>query len=231
MRLSWIQQLLGWVDKLSPRCKTIIIVLLCILVMREYVINHTETVLHDYTNLEQAEKRRAEEYTQTVAPELGRRVQQILQADKDASNVILLNYHNGHNSSSGFSYYYMTALAIRFRGADNQSYRRVWEELSYTHYGDEIERIRANGMLRADSLSQIRKSYPMLSELFTECKATSVACYPIEGASKPLGMIIILYQKPKQYSLGYYPSIVAPQIQAFSSLLDYDTVKLRLNEN
>jgi hypothetical protein len=44
------------------------------------------------------------------------------------------------------------------------------------------------------------------------CKAKSAAIYPIVGVNAPIGFILILYKKEKVYSLGYYNTIIAPNI-------------------
>jgi hypothetical protein len=43
-------------------------------------------------------------------------------------------------------------------------------------------------------------------------EAKSAAFYPIEGIDNPIGMIVVLYRKPKIYSLGFYNRYISPQI-------------------
>lgn len=65
----------------------------------------------------------------------------ILKGDKDASNVLLLNYHNTLNSTHGLSYRYLTALTERRRGYDTKARIKLWADLEYMNYGEEIELI------------------------------------------------------------------------------------------
>ena len=57
------------------------------------------------------------------------------------------------------------------------------------------------------------------------CNAKAAAFYPIEGIGGSIGMIVVLYPKKKEYYLGYYNEVISRQIQALSSLLDYDNMK------
>jgi hypothetical protein len=42
-------------------------------------------------------------------------------------------------------------------------------------------------------------------------------------------MLVIIYPKEKEYSSDYYRVVIAPVIQPLVSLLDYDSVKQKLN--
>ena len=43
-------------------------------------------------------------------------------------------------------------------------------------------------------------------------------------------MIIIIYDKKKEYSLGYYQEVIAPSIQPLAILLDYNSIKDKFEE-
>ena len=88
-----------------------------------------------------------------IASELNGHVESILKQDLDATNVILLNYHNNVTSTNGLSYRYLTALTEKKRGFDTRSCIRVWKELEYINYEDELIKINRNGYLELDSLS------------------------------------------------------------------------------
>ena len=61
---------------------------------------------------EWSEKAKAERYTEKVTPIINEQIQYILMSDKDATNVMLLSYHNSNHSSQGFSYKYITFYII-----------------------------------------------------------------------------------------------------------------------
>lgn len=42
--------------------------------------------------------------------------------------------------------------------------------------------------------------------------AKAAAFYTIEGVKNPIGMIVVLYNTPKTYYVGYYPEVVASDI-------------------
>ena len=154
----------------------------------------------------------------------------ILKGDKDASNVLLLNYHNTLNSTHGLSYRYLTAITERRRGYDTKARIKLWTNLEYMNYGEEIELINDNQFLRMDSIQSYFRTFPNLCTLLEECNAKSAALYPLMGLKDPKGMIVILYKNKKQYHLGYYNSVIAPYAQRISILLDYNSVKEKFKE-
>jgi len=42
--------------------------------------------------------------------------------------------------------------------------------------------------------------------------AKSAAFYTIEGMRSPIGMIVVLYDHPKEYHLGYYMEVISSDI-------------------
>ena len=78
----------------TSNVQTIIIIILSVIVVETSFRGHTKLVLQDYTEQVQQEKYLAEEYTKIIAPSINEYIEKILAQDKDASNVILLNYHN-----------------------------------------------------------------------------------------------------------------------------------------
>ena len=55
------------------------------------------------TEVVEEDKTKAEKYTIAIAPEINNYVQDILEHDPKATNVILLNYHNSVSSTNGLS--------------------------------------------------------------------------------------------------------------------------------
>ena len=83
----------------------------------------------------------AEKYTEMITPQVNGHIEHILMEDKDASNVLLLNYHNTLQSTHGLSYRYLTALTEKRRGYETKATIKIWKELEYINYGDELGRI------------------------------------------------------------------------------------------
>lgn len=225
MSLSRLEAIYAWINNLGPNVKTIIIIILSVIVMETSFRGHTRLVLQDYAEQVQREKYLAEEYTKIIAPSINEYIERILARDKDASNVILLNYHNTLVSTHGLSYRYLTALTEKKRGLETKSCLRIWKELEYINFGDEIERINGAGLLRMDSISEYSSRLPNLVELLQHSGAKSAAFYPLTGVEGSVGMLVIIYPIKKRYYLGYYQSVISPCIQPLITWLDYNSVK------
>lgn len=225
MSLSRLEAIYGWINNLGPNVKTIIIIVLSVMVIETSYRGHTKLILQDYTEQQQKEKYLAEEYTKIIAPSINEYVERILAQDKDASNVILLNYHNTLVSTHGLSYRYLTALTEKKRGLNTKSTLRIWKELEYIYYGDEIAKINDNKSLRMDSIQSYATTLPNLVELLQRCNAVSAAFYPLSGVEGPVGMLVVIYPIKKDYYLGYYQSTISPSLQPLTTWLDYNSVK------
>lgn len=62
---------------------------------------------------------------------------------------------------------------------------------------------------------------PKLYRLVKASEAQAVSFFTIEGYNSPIGLIIILYNKPKKYDYKYAGRIL-PHIQKLALLLDYE---------
>ena len=225
MQLGKIKQLYDLVNGINPTVKTVIILALIGVIAGSTMKYHAKSILEDYTQQAAAEKKIAEEYTQIISPMVNEYIQEILLKDRDASNVILLNYHNTLTSSHGLSYRYLTALTEKKRGIDSKNCLRVWKELEFINYEEEFARINSNQYLRMDDVESYVNRFPKITEILRMCNARAAAFYPIQGIGGSIGMIVVLYPQKKEYYLGYYNEVISRQIQALSSLLDYDNMK------
>lgn len=100
-----------------------------------------------------------------ITPIINSDMEYILDHDEEASNVLLLNYHNTVTSTHGLSYRYLTSLTEKRRGIETSSCIRIWKELEYINYAEELERINSNKFLKVDSLAQYERTFPNLTEL------------------------------------------------------------------
>lgn len=225
MSLSRLETIYSWINRIDSNTKTVIIIVLTMLCLGVGFKDYTHLILKDYTKVVQQEKELAEEYTKMITPFVNSNIEAILREDRDAYNVILLNYHNTLTSTHGLSYRFLTALTERRRGLETKTAIRYWKELEWMNYGDEIERINENGFLRMDSISKYEKTFPSLVDLLQRSSAKSAAFYPIMGIDNPVGMVILIYHEEKKYYLGYYNSVISEYIQPLATLLDYKSVK------
>lgn len=229
MTLDKLGTVYNWINKINPNVKTIIIVVLTLLIVHYGYKQSVKSILIDYQNKEVADKKSAEDYTRLVAPQINYEIESILNEDKDASNVILLNYHNTLSSTNGLSYKFLTSLTEKRRGINTRSCLRIWKELEYINYNEEIEKINSMNYVCMENIDKYKQQFPNITELLRISEAKSAALYPIIGINGPIGMLVIIYPKEKEYSSDYYRVVIAPVIQPLVSLLDYDSVKQKLN--
>ena len=223
MILKKLESLYNWIDNLGPRIKTTIIVMLLGAVLYVCHIQYLEYVI-DQKVLDQGDtKSKAEDYVKDKSHDINHEVTNILEKDLDASNVILLNYHNTLTSSHGLSYRFLTALTEKRRGINTVAQFKHFKELDYVNYGDEIEKINQLKYLRVDSINEYKESFPNFTDILEISKCQQAALYPIHGQRDYIGMIIILYNRPKKYELGYYQKVLHEPIQNLAILLDYNS--------
>jgi hypothetical protein len=229
MFLNYLESIYNLINKLNPKVKTLIIIILTSVIVGNVVKTDSEDIVEDLTEYQRKEKKDAENYTILVASEINNYMDEILNRDLCASNVLLLNYHNSVTSTNGLSYRYLTALTEKKRGFDTKSCIRIWKELEYLNYEDEIKKINRNGYLELGDIYEGKDNFPKLVELLELSGAKAAGIYPIMGLEGPIGAIIIIHTHQINYDkLGYYKKTVAPYIQPLSTLLDYDSVRNKM---
>lgn len=228
MILNRLESIYNWINNLNPNIKTVIIILLGLSALQ---INYTQS-LKDIIKTHQQEieqgKIDAENYTISIASKLNGYVEDILEHDDRATNVVLLNYHNNETSTNGLSYRFLTALTEKKRGFETRSTIRIWQELAYINYEDEIKKINRNGYLELNRIEDGYSHFPKLSELFIASGAKAAGIYPIMGIDGPIGAIVIMYKTELQHSPDYYKTAIAPYIQPIGMLLNYNEVKRKM---
>lgn len=228
-KFKWIY---SWVNELGPNTKSVIIIFLLAIIIQGNFKREASNLINTYVNQVQQEKIDAEEYTKTITPDVNNRLEQILLSDSSITNVILLNYHNTITSIHGLSYLYLTALTEKKKGVSSNSCFNVWKELSYLYYGEEFEKVHDSNCLIIDSVSHCNSDFPKINRLLEISDAKSAALYPIEGVDRPVGMIVIMSNKPREYTADFFQRNVAQQAQKLSALLDYNSIKKKVeNEN
>jgi len=149
----------------------------------------------------------------------------MIKKDPNASNVILLNYHNTLLSSHGLSYKYLTAICEQFKGVDSKPCSEYWKELDYMNYGEEIHKITINSYMLISDLDQSRDEFPKFTYLLERSGFKAATFYPLEGVNGTVGMIIVGYtDSTSVVDVDYVREVIAPNIQPLSTLLDYDYI-------
>nr|DAN43724.1 MAG TPA: hypothetical protein [Caudoviricetes sp.] len=226
--LDFIKKVFKFIDGINPTIKTIIIMALLFWCTQVCLVNQSRIFITDYVESVEYNNRKSEEYSLRTSPKIKRQIENIKNKDADASNVLLLSFHNTKKSLQGFSYMYLTALTDSPRGIDDESCVDIWTNLPYLQFTDEVEKIRRAGYLRIDSIEAIKDKFPQIYKKLRLSGVHSAAFYPIEGMDTegniaPIGMIVVMYNKQKNYYLGYYNECISPSIQILSTLLNYNT--------
>ena len=227
---DFIAKIYSVISKFSSDFKNVLILVLFFLVSIFAYNGIGERIIDDIVKTTFETKIESDNYSMRMAPLINQQLYKILTNDSDACNVILLSYHNTQHSLQGFSYLYITGLAEEGRWDITEPYLDYWHEQSSINFGSELDRIHKAGYLRVDSIEQIKYEYPKIYFKIRNWNVKSLAFYPIEGATLPVGLIIVTYKEKKDYTLGYYNKVIAPATQSLSSLMDYMQYKEKLSK-
>ena len=231
MYLGKIKQLYDLINGINPAVKTAIILLLVGIVAGSTLQYHTKRILRDYIEYTKDEKKIAEDYTKTVAPMINEYVRELLIKDVDATNVILLNYHNTLTSTHGLSYRFLTALTEQRRGAEAKNCVKIWKELEFINYDEEITKINNTTGVHFHDTDVARRDFPKITELLLLSGAKSASLYPIHGIGGPVGMLVIIYQTEIGHAKNHHDYHASRELQALSSLLDYNNLRELFKDN
>lgn len=169
-------------------------------------------------------EKQAEQYTKDTAVEINRQVRLISEKDQDAFDVLLLNYHNNTQSLQGYKYLYLSCLTEAPRSLDTPLLKSQWNNMDYIYYADELMRIHSQSFVQIKDISEMGSYLPKLYHLVKASDAKSVTFFTVEGATQPIGMVVILYKECPNYTLNY-PKVILPSIQKLAILLDYENAK------
>ena len=167
-----------------------------------------------------------EKYTIEMSEPINQCLKEISDKDKDTYDVILLTYHNTKKTIQGFSYIYIDYLTDYKIDPSKPQVKKFFKELDWIYYSDELKALQDQSYYRCNSLDSLKATYPKLYyDVFQELNPRALAIYNIQGLDSPLGLLVILYNKPKKYYLGYSNTTIYPYLQQLSSILDYNNIK------
>lgn len=217
-----------WLKKLSPEFIRVLCIALVLWIIGNYTISGVKDIFKEHTKSEEVLKKQREQYTVDITPNVNSKIKDIMSKDTLATNVILLNYHNTLLSSHGLSYKYLTSICEQFKGMETKPCSEFWKELDYMNYGEEIHKINNNSYMLIYNNYETQKTFPKFAYLLERSGFKAAAFYPLQGVNGAVGMIVIGYpDEPTKVSVDYVRTVIAPNIQPLSTLLDYDYV----NEN
>lgn len=218
--IDYFKKLWNLVSKIPSDIKTLIIIILLFFIGNPIINNSYKDIINNALQEQKEELRGEEDNAFKQAPFIAQCIDNIREKDSDCSNVLLLSYHNTKHSLQGFSYIYLDCIRESVKSYQDDYVGDYWQTLQYTNYQEELKKIDDTSYLRVDSLQQIQNTFPRLYRKLKQSGAYSAAFYPIEGIRNPIGLVVILYKDTKHYDLGYYNTVIAPQIQKLSTILD-----------
>ena len=230
MNLAFLNAILEWLKKQSPEVVRFICIILILWIFGHYTTSGVKSVISNSKIIEKQDKRNREQYVVEITPRINRLIQNIMNIDDSAGNIILLNYHNTLLSSNGLSYRYLTAICEQFQGKDSKPCIHEWKELDYINYGEEIQKINAQKYMMLEDSEYDLRNFPKFVWVMHNSGIKAACFYPILGSRGPVGMLVIGYRgQTPQIDLDYFRRVIYPTIQPLASLLDYDNSIVKVN--
>ena len=211
-------------NKIHPETRSLLILLLFGYILYSQITTSTNKMIKESQRQEIVETKNAEKYSMETAVELNHQVQLIAEKDKDAFDVILLNYHNNTQSLQGYKYLYLSCLTEAPRCLDTPLMKNQWNKIDYIYYADELAKIHSQGFIQFGNVEEMGGTLPKFYRLIKASEAGAVTFFPIEGYNAPIGLVIIFYKDYKKYDYEYAQGIL-PCIQRLAILLDYENNK------
>lgn len=224
MNLDLIKK--GWeiINKIHPETRSVIIILLFGWILYSQITGETSRQIKEKAEEEVLHSKKAEQYSLESAVEINRQVQLIAEKDKEAFDVLLLNYHNNTQSLQGYKYLYLSCLTEAPRSLDTPTLKQQWNKIDYIYYADELSRIHSQSFIQFEDIEKMGKTLPKLYRLVKASDAKAISFFTIEGHESQIGLVILLYKEQKRYDYEYARGIL-PCIQRLAILLDYDKIK------
>lgn len=227
---NYLKQLWTFIEGLPNGVKTIIIIVLSGVILYYGIVNNFESCIRDINQKNPIEMQEEEKYAIEMAEPINQCLREISDKDKDTYDIILLTYHNTKKTMQGFSYIYIDYLTDYKNDPSKPQVKKFFKELDWIYYSDELKTLQDQSYYRCNNLSELQEKYPKLYyDVFRELNPEALAIYNIQGVDSPLGLLIILYNKPKHYYLGYSNTIIYPYLQQLASILDYNNIKKKMN--
>ena len=224
MNLNYFRDVLGIVNRIHPETRSIIIILLFGWILYSQITGETGQQIKDRFEQEIVSNKKAEQYSMETGIEINQQVQEIAEIDKDAFDVLLLNYHNNTQSLQGYKYLYLSCLTEAPRSLDTPTLQNQWNRLDYIYYADELAKLHRQSFVSFSNIDQMGLQLPKMYRLVKASDAEAISFFTIEGHDNPIGLIVVFYKEPKVYD-KLYAGRILPHIQKLALLLDYEKAK------
>ena len=224
MNLNYFKDAWEIVNRIHPETRSILIILMFGWILYSQITGETGQQIKERFEQEVVSNKKAEQYSMETGIEINQQVQEIADIDKDAFDVLLLNYHNNTQSLQGYKYLYLSCLTEAPRSLDTPTLQKQWNRLDYIYYADELAKLHRQSFVPFSDIEQMGLQLPKLYRLVKSSDAKAITFFTIEGHDNPIGLIIIFYKAPKIYD-KLYAGRILPHIQKLALLLDYDKIK------
>ena len=220
-KFNFLKKVWEFINNIRPETRSLIIILLFGFILYSQITDSTRGVINNKFQEEILHNKKAEKYSREASIELNYQVKLIAEKDRDAFDVLLLNYHNNTQSLQGYKYLYLSCLTEAPRCLDTPLIGKQWNKIDYTYYADELARIHNQSFIQFENIEQMVTSLPKLYRLVRSSDAKAVSFFTIEGHDSQIGLIVLLYNEYKKYDYNYARGIL-PCIQRLALLLDYE---------
>lgn len=224
MNLNYFNSVWGIINKIHPETRSIIIILLFGWILYSQITGVTGQQIKERFEQEVVSNKKAEQYSMETGIEINQQVQEIAEIDKDAFDVLLLNYHNNTQSLQGYKYLYLSCLTEAPRSLDTPTLQKQWNKLDYIYYADELAKLHGQSFVSFKDINKMGNQLPKLYRLVKASDANAISFFTIEGHNYPIGLIVIFYKEPRTYNQIYAGKIL-PHIQKLALLLDYEKIQ------
>ena len=221
MNLNYFKDVWGIVNRIHPETRSVIIILLFGWILYSQITGETGQQIKERFEQEIVSNNKAEQYSMETGIEINQQVQEIAEIDKDAFDVLLLNYHNNTQSLQGYKYLYLSCLTEAPRSLDTPTLQKQWNRLDYIYYADELSKLHRQSFVPFSNIEQMGVQLPKLYRLVKASDAKAITFFTIEGHDNPIGLIVVFYKGPKVYD-KLYAGRILPHIQKLALLLDYE---------
>lgn len=221
MILDYLKKCWKLLNKINPETRSLIIILLFGWILYSQITSETAKQIEEKHHQEIVNNKKAEQYSMNTAIEINEQVQLIADKDKNAFDVILLNYHNNTQSLQGYKYLYLSCLTEAPRTLDTPTLKQQWNKLDYIYYADELAKIHGQSFVQFENIEQMGYNLPKLYRLVKASDAQAVSFFTIEGHNSQIGLVVLFYKEYRKYDYQFARGIL-PCIQKLAILLDYD---------
>ena len=223
MILDWLKKCWELLNKINPETRSLIIILLFGWILYSQITTETAKQIEEKHRQEIVKNKKAEQYSMNAAIEINEQIQLIADKDKNAFDVILLNYHNNTQSLQGYKYLYLSCLTEAPRTLDTPTLKQQWNKLDYVYYADELAKIHGQSFVQFENIEQMGHNLPKLYRLVKASDAQAVSFFTIEGHNSQIGLVVLFYKEYRKYDYQFARGIL-PCIQKLAILLDYDKI-------